>query len=246
MLTRTEWYVVPLVWVPIFSVLFLRSALQFADRAPESMFQSAAYTPPSILAIPPSAFGKTVASFLVGNVIWTLLEYFLHRFLFHIDKWLPDRPFFLMLHFLLHGIHHYLPMDRYVAHSYRKKSRWNVTLTPSNVGNSLRLVMPPILFFTLQLPFTQLAHAIFPTAVANGIISGAFAFCEFPSFQRHSEMSSVAHAFYRCTVRLHALRTTSHETARIRSSAEKVSPRSPLQKLRARIWRHEQSVGHRI
>ena len=115
MLTRTEWYVVPLVWVPIFSVIFLRSALQFAGRAPESIFHSTLYTPLSILAIPPSALGNTLVCFLVGNVIWTLLEYFLHRFLFHIDNWLPDRPFFLMLHFLLHGIHHYLPMDGCVS-----------------------------------------------------------------------------------------------------------------------------------
>ena len=43
-----------------------------------------------------------------------MLEYGLHRFLFHIDEWLPDRPLFLTLHFLLHGIHHYLPMDRFV------------------------------------------------------------------------------------------------------------------------------------
>jgi 4-hydroxysphinganine ceramide fatty acyl 2-hydroxylase len=53
----------------------------------------------------------------------------------------------------MHGVHHYLPMDR------------------------LRLVMPPILFSTLQAPFTALAHKLFPPAVANGIISGAFAFC---------------------------------------------------------------------
>ena len=38
--------------------------------------------------------------------------------------------------------------------------------------------MPPPLFFILQLPFTQLAYAIFPVAIANGIISGSFTFCE--------------------------------------------------------------------
>lgn len=43
---------------------------------------------------------------------------------------------------------------------------------------SLRLVMPPTLFAALQAPFTKLAHTIFPVAVANGIISGAFLFCE--------------------------------------------------------------------
>jgi 4-hydroxysphinganine ceramide fatty acyl 2-hydroxylase len=36
--------------------------------------------------------------------------------------------------------------------------------------------MPPTLFFILETPFTKLAHALFPKAVANGIISGAFAF----------------------------------------------------------------------
>ena len=38
--------------------------------------------------------------------------------------------------------------------------------------------MPPTLFFILQLPFTQLAYVIFPVAVANGIIAGAFTFCK--------------------------------------------------------------------
>lgn len=41
----------------------------------------------------------------------------------------------------------------------------------------LRLVMPPLLFGVLQAPFTRLAHKVFPPAYANGIISGAFAFC---------------------------------------------------------------------
>jgi 4-hydroxysphinganine ceramide fatty acyl 2-hydroxylase len=38
----------------------------------------------------------------------------------------------------------------------------------------MRLVMPPTLFFILQLPFTNLAHALFPASVANGLICGAF------------------------------------------------------------------------
>lgn len=36
--------------------------------------------------------------------------------------------------------------------------------------------MPPVLFFTLQLPFTNLAHLILPSCAANGVISGAFTF----------------------------------------------------------------------
>ena len=99
-----------------------------------------------------SALGSTMICFFVGNIVWTILEYTLHRFLFHVDHYLPDANWDLMLHFLLHGIHHYLPMDR------------------------LRLVMPPTLFFILETPFTNLAHLIFPKAIANGIIAGAFAF----------------------------------------------------------------------
>jgi sterol desaturase/sphingolipid hydroxylase (fatty acid hydroxylase superfamily) len=90
--------------------------------------------------------------FFAGNIIWTILEYTLHRFLFHVDHHLPEANWALLLHFLLHGIHHYLPMDR------------------------LRLVMPPTLFLALETPFTNLAHLIFPKAAANGIIAGAFTF----------------------------------------------------------------------
>lgn len=110
-------------------------------------------SPELALATPSqAAFASTMACFFAGNVIWTILEYTLHRFLFHVDYYLPDAPWALMLHFLLHGIHHYLPMDR------------------------LRLVMPPTLFLALETPFTNLAHLIFPKAIANGIISGAFTF----------------------------------------------------------------------
>jgi len=50
---------------------------------------------------------------------------------------------------------------------------------------SLRLVMPPALFFTLQLPFTQLGYVLFPVAITNGIIAGSFTFCEnMDSFRR--------------------------------------------------------------
>lgn len=52
-------------------------------------------------------------------------------------RYLPDNRVGLTLHFLLHGIHHYLPMDRY------------------------RLVMPPTLFVALAAPFYKLAHAVF-------------------------------------------------------------------------------------
>ena len=51
---------------------------------------------------------------LVGIFIWTFGEYMLHRFIFHSeDHWLPNNPKVLAHHFMLHGIHHAFPMDRY-------------------------------------------------------------------------------------------------------------------------------------
>ncbi|KAJ7770497.1 oxidoreductase [Mycena metata] len=153
--TRTVWWVIPLFWGPIASYLFLRSLVQFSI-APYTLplFTTYPFLSPTLIAHALTAPNllKTGACFLTGNVIWTMLEYGMHRFLFHIDDWLPDRPVAILLHFTMHGVHHYLPMDR------------------------LRLVMPPVLFIALETPFTTLAHKLFPAPVANGIISGAFAF----------------------------------------------------------------------
>ncbi|KAH9992271.1 fatty acid-2 hydroxylase [Russula vinacea] len=151
-LTRTKWWVVPAIWLPIAAYIGLRSLLQFGG-VPLAPFKVDPYLPLGyILSLPVDAYLKTGLSFVFGNFMWTLLEYGFHRFLFHVDFYLPDHPKFLMIHFLLHGIHHYMPMDK------------------------LRLVMPPVLFLMLSLPMTKLAHVLFPTAMANGTISGSFVF----------------------------------------------------------------------
>jgi sterol desaturase/sphingolipid hydroxylase (fatty acid hydroxylase superfamily) len=43
-----------------------------------------------------------------GLVSWTLAEYLLHRFLFHLEG---ETPFTQRLHFLIHGLHHADPVD---------------------------------------------------------------------------------------------------------------------------------------
>lgn len=53
---------------------------------------------------------------LTGIFTFSLVEYLLHRFLFHSERYLPDN--FLgkplrYLHFILHGIHHTIPLDPY-------------------------------------------------------------------------------------------------------------------------------------
>ncbi|KAH9941189.1 oxidoreductase [Epithele typhae] len=154
--TRTAWYVVPTIWLPITLYLFIRSLVQFSQGAyslpPFTVDPSAPIKAMLAGRIDPWVFAYAMPSFFLGNLAWTLLEYIFHRFLFHIDGLLPDTQAALTFHFLLHGIHHYLPMDR------------------------LRLVMPPVMFSALSFPMTRLAHLIFPTAMANSVIAGAFTF----------------------------------------------------------------------
>lgn len=112
-LSKTAWWVVPLVWLP---PVAYGTYLGFTHIDP----------------VPTATFYWTLGLFL-----WSLVEYILHRFLFHIELALPDHPVAITAHFLLHGIHHYLPMDKY------------------------RLVMPPTLFLALATPFYRLAHIVF-------------------------------------------------------------------------------------
>src|ERR1700730_7764340 len=49
-----------------------------------------------------------VALFVLGILIWTLLEYIAHRWVFHYEpKTRPGK----LLHFIIHGVHHDYPND---------------------------------------------------------------------------------------------------------------------------------------
>ena len=111
-LSKTPWWIVPTLWLP--PVVY------------GTIISSQHLNP---LSVP--------AYWLFGLAFWTITEYVLHRGLFHVDYYLPDNRAANTLHFLLHCIHHYLPMDR------------------------LRLVMPPTLFLVLATPFWYLAHTVF-------------------------------------------------------------------------------------
>ena len=101
----------PLIWLPIATYLGLRSLFQFAGVPVASVKVQPLLPLGAIFSVPFEAYAQTALCFMFGNFVWTLLEYGFHRFLFHIDEFLPDTPAFLTLHFLLHGIHHYMPMD---------------------------------------------------------------------------------------------------------------------------------------
>lgn len=59
MFTRTPWYVVPLIWMPIALGLFGRSIWQQSQGGTEIN----------------EAVGKTVGLFLVGNFLWTVSQF---------------------------------------------------------------------------------------------------------------------------------------------------------------------------
>lgn len=122
--SRTPWYVVPIVWVPVVVAL-----LKYA----------------STLGMAPAEIAGTWAG---GIALWTLIEYTLHRHLFHLDEWVQFSKWSITLHFLLHGVHHLLPMD------------------------PMRLVFPPVLTIFFIGPFYFLFRAFFAVPVALCLLAG--------------------------------------------------------------------------
>ncbi|KAI9739164.1 MAG: fatty acid alpha-hydroxylase [Cirrosporium novae-zelandiae] len=128
-LSKTPWWLVPICWVP-------------------------PTTYGAYLAFSHLPIGQATPYLALGLFAWTLVEYLMHRFLFHMEKYLPDNRVGITLHFVLHGVHHYLPMDKY------------------------RLVMPPTLFLVLATPWYRFAHFAFSynwyagTAVFCGAVYG--------------------------------------------------------------------------
>ncbi|MCO5593641.1 hypothetical protein L7F22_047656 [Adiantum nelumboides] len=109
--TRTVWWIIPLVWLPVVAwnqVLSVQRGMS-PQEAATLMF--------------------------VGVFVWTLMEYSLHRFLFHIKT---SSYWGNTLHYLLHGCHHKHPMDGY------------------------RLVFPPVATALLAVPFWLLVRVLFP------------------------------------------------------------------------------------
>ncbi|XP_002987190.2 dihydroceramide fatty acyl 2-hydroxylase FAH2 [Selaginella moellendorffii] len=85
-LTRTVWWVIPLVWLPFICWLLLVSS----QRGLKSQ--------------------SIVSCLISGVIIWSLLEYSMHRFLFHVKT---SGYWSNTFHYLLHGCHHKHPMDGY-------------------------------------------------------------------------------------------------------------------------------------
>jgi sterol desaturase/sphingolipid hydroxylase (fatty acid hydroxylase superfamily) len=83
--------------------------------------------------------------FALGIAAWSLTEYMLHRFVFHLE---PDSHWGRRLHFVIHGVHHDFPHD------------------------PMRLVMPPSVSIPLAIAFWFLFRAVLGPAWALPAFAG--------------------------------------------------------------------------
>jgi dihydroceramide fatty acyl 2-hydroxylase len=84
-LSHIPWWLIPILWVPIAAGLFLGAVLGAGLRP-----------------------GPAAAWSAGGLLAWTLIEYALHRWVFH---WKPRSALGRRIHFLAHGVHHLDPWD---------------------------------------------------------------------------------------------------------------------------------------
>lgn len=125
MLSKTFWWMVPLVWLPVSYSLYHSASIALDINQPLLM-----------------------CLWLMCVFLWTLVEYSLHRFVFHLDESLPNHKLAIMLHFALHGIHHLIPMDR------------------------MRLVFPPAAASIIVALIWTMLSVVLPHSVVCLVVSG--------------------------------------------------------------------------
>ena len=109
--SKTPWFAVPLLWLPLVACSFAVAAL-------------------GRNAAPPLACALQC---VLGLFAWAVVEYSLHRFVFHSR---PTHPLAITVHFSLHGCHHKRPMDH------------------------LRLVFPPLFAAPIVAFFWRVCNAV--------------------------------------------------------------------------------------
>jgi dihydroceramide fatty acyl 2-hydroxylase len=120
--SKVVWWVVPAIWLPVaFYSTFQALATHKLDA-------------PSLTSL-----------LAAGVLVWQLLEYLIHRFLFHATS---DTYWGITLHFLFHGCHHKYPMDHE------------------------RLVFPPVPATPVVCLVHYTAHALLPVAQAKALFAG--------------------------------------------------------------------------
>lgn len=85
--SRTHWSVVPILFIPATALCLALAVVSYGV-----------------------GLWTALALYAGGFLAWTLAEYWLHRLFFH---WTPGGKWGDQMHFLVHGVHHKWPRDRY-------------------------------------------------------------------------------------------------------------------------------------
>ncbi|CAG9766436.1 unnamed protein product [Ceutorhynchus assimilis] len=93
MLTITPWYFVPAVWVPVIIYLIKLGTQRYID-----------------LTRDPSPTRTIVLYIFLGLILWSFIEYSLHRWVFHMEP-TGKSKLLIYVHFIMHGLHHKVPFD---------------------------------------------------------------------------------------------------------------------------------------
>eukprot|EP00048_Salpingoeca_helianthica_P024799 m.35410 g.35410 ORF g.35410 m.35410 type:complete len:256 (-) comp9595_c0_seq1:44-811(-) len=138
--SKTPWYLIPIVWLPIIAILSLMS-LRCGANGEDDMFVC------RVVEQSPNVVNTKQLPIVLafGGLLWTGIEYFLHRFVFHISATTPAS---ITFHFIMHGQHHKYPND------------------PN------RLVFPPVAAAILAQLFYAMFRTIFPLHIARGVMAG--------------------------------------------------------------------------
>lgn len=103
-LTKCQWYIIPIYWTPLLFAFLYYSITNFLTFGPQ------VWMPWLFGGIKLSVWQCPVI-FVFGVVMWTFMEYVIHRWVFHLrpPHW---SKLLITLHFLFHGQHHKNPMNK--------------------------------------------------------------------------------------------------------------------------------------
>ena len=152
--TKCPWWLVPLCWIPYsFYMMWLATT-----HIPCTLSW--------IEAPVPLDWMNVVALLPMGILIWTLIEYCLHRFIFHMNP--PQSGLWLQFHFAIHGQHHKVHTV-YANLNSHPHSRVYATQVPFD---NMRLVFPPLPAGIIMLIlYVALLHVL-PLAALRAMFAG--------------------------------------------------------------------------
>ncbi|GAB1600644.1 uncharacterized protein LOC106880340 [Argonauta hians] len=139
--SMAPWWVVPIIWVPVMCLGMYQAYQNIYANSHIVQFPFIEQD----IEIKPHYLPFV---YVAGMVQWTLLEYLIHRWLFHLRPF-TNSPFFIRMHFILHGQHHKAPLDK------------------------TRLVFPPVPASVFAYFIYHVLLKIYPLAVAQALFSGS-------------------------------------------------------------------------